>query len=219
MQQKCSFLLLVSVLSLAPKRRTESPDCCRDAKLNPNFNLNPKPKPNRNRTESVARWNGNKFNLSVSDAFRVLRGEKPRQKKENLPPGRSLFSCTAWCIIFAIFLRVVFYLFIFFFFGSRQSQLSLLCVRLSSSFCGNNDTQHHYLPHTDSWRFLSRSRTCDCFQGLSTWSAICPPRCPSSVTWNNLNWTAGKLLQNRALAIRTQTQSTKPKPKPMPFRF
>lgn len=211
------FLALGLGTFFGPKRRTESPDCCRDAKLNPNFNLNPKPKPNRNRTESVARWNGNKFNLSVSDAFRVLRGEKPRQKKENLPPEEVYFLAPPGAL-FSPFFCALFFIYLYFF-GSRQSQLSLLCVRLSSSFCGNNDTQHHYLPHTDSWRFLSRSRTCDCFQGLSTWSAICPPRCPSSVTWNNLNWTAGKLLQNRALAIRTQTQSTKPKPKPMPFRF
>jgi len=95
-----------------------------------------------------------------------------------------------------------------------ESAVVVLGSRLSSSFCGKNDTQHHYLPHTDSRRFQSpqsQSR-----QGPAIVSLVHMVRGPSLfvrpvVLWVLLETTWTKLLNTMHLQ---PSRVQKPGPEP-----
>lgn len=117
--------------------------------------LAPKPKPEPKlkmcRVDFLSGQNENKFNLSVSYAFHEVANSQSRTSQR--PHGGGLFPL--------LFLLLLLCCFFFFHSSSPGFLFSTLCVvivalvaNLVGYHCGGqNDTQHHYLPHSDSRHF------------------------------------------------------------------
>jgi len=126
------------------------------------------------------RRNGNKFNLSVSDGFRGETAENLARKKFIFLPRLVHYFPHFLRFSTDVFVSRV---------SCRSAGFSVIIIVLWQKRHATPLFATHWQPALPVPAIAIPSRTCDCFPSPYGPRAvvICPPRCPLSVTWNNLN--------------------------------